>query len=167
MADRGAELGELIRLEHASVPPGAWGFFFPVTLAVWRLLQAARPTSAGEVHAFWTDGSIPVENELEVFGSKYLARRGTRSYDYCHGPVFAGPGGQWLMEVLENPDVLDAVEGIAYTIPQSVGRERVRAGIVALEDIPPPDRVLVARLQLALECAIAVPGSASSKVPKS
>jgi hypothetical protein len=147
------------------VPVGASGFFFPVSIAAWRYLQLVRPALAGDVHAFWTDHTVPLVNELEVSGMQYLARRGAQSYDYSHGPVFVGPGGTWLMDVLDRPDVMDAIEALAYAIWHAVGRDRIRRGALTLDEIPVPDADLTQRLEAALRSGVAGPEPTSSNAP--
>ena len=155
------DLGELIRLEHSNVPPGAWGFFFPVTLAVWRYVVNRGVREAGEVHAFWTDSAVLVENEIEVRGLTYLSRRNARSHDYAEGPVFCGHGGQWLMHLLEPPEVLSAIEAVAYSVPHSIAQRVVRSGVVRLQDIPQPALSLVARLEESIGLRLQGSGAAA------
>ncbi len=155
------DLGELIRLEHSNIPPGAWGFFFPVALAVWRYVVNRGVQGANEVHAFWTDSTVSVANEIEVRGLTYMVRRNACSHDYAHGPIFCGPGGQWLMQLLEPPEVVSAVEAVAYSVPHSINQRVVRSGVVGLQDIPHPDASLVARLEESIERRLGVSGTSA------
>jgi hypothetical protein len=142
-------LAELVRREHSNVPVGAWGFFFPVVIALWRFLNEASGGSLGRVRAIWADTAGPTHAELEVDGDQYLLRRGgSPSFDVSGGPMFIGPGGTWLMDQLVEGPLLDLVERVAYSVADSVPNIVKSKGSVSVGDVPPPDGALVSELAL-------------------
>ena len=141
---RAGLLASLVRKEHSNLPVGAWGFFFPVVLAVWRFLNITHPGALGEVHPRWADRSAAVPTEVEVSGDSYLIRHtAALSFDPTEGPVLLGPGGSWIAEEMSSGPLLDAVESLAYAVSGSIAQSLPRGGVLRLEQIPPPDRALV------------------------
>jgi hypothetical protein len=148
-------LAHLVWQEHARTPVGVWGFFFPVTVAVWRFLIETHDPRAGKVHALWHDQTVPLPNEFEIEGESYFARRGRCSFDPEKGPLFLGDGGNWLMELVEAPAVTDALEAVAYAVPDSIPMEHRSRLQIDPRHIPQPDARLVQDLATALQTAVA------------
>jgi hypothetical protein len=143
----GIGLADLIRREHSNVPVGAWGFFFPVVIALWRFLNDISAGRLGRVRAIWADVSGPTQAELEVDGDQYLLRRGgPPSFDVAGGPMFIGPGGTWLMDQLAEGALLDLVERVASSVADSVSPSAKSKGSVSIDEVPPPDPALVSNL---------------------
>ena len=141
-ADWSGPLLELVKREHCNIPMGAWGFFFPVSIAVWRLADEMAGGHLGPVHAAWLDRASPVNSEVEVSDLTYLVRRAIQPTDPSQGPAFFGPGGAWLMEHLQG-ELLDAVEALAYAILEAVNREKAESGRLRPDDIGVVDSRLV------------------------
>ncbi len=140
--DWSAALLDLVKREHCNIPMGAWGFFFPVSIAVWRLADEMAGGQLGPVHAAWLDRASPVDSEVEVSGSTYLVRRRLQPTDPSQGPAFFGSGGAWLMEHLQG-ELLDAVEALAYAVLEAVNRDRAESGRLRPDDIGVVDSRLV------------------------
>jgi len=111
-------LGTLIRRELAAVPVEHWGFFFPLHVAVWRFLEAVRPAALGPL-----------------------------STGYDSEPYFQGKGAAWFVGELGNlDDYVEAVDAVMRNVVQSLGAKVVGVDRFAIEDIPPTDEELLARL---------------------
>ena len=141
------DLAALLRQEHANVLSGAWGFFFPVVLAVWRYLNSVSAEALGEVHAVWTDTEAAVPTEIEVRGEKFVVtHRQELSFDPDEGPLFFGSGGTWLVGELEEGPFVEAVEAVAYDMLNRVPKGRLAEGPLSLREVPEADEALVDRL---------------------
>jgi hypothetical protein len=141
-ADWTGTLLDLVKREHCNIPIGAWGFFFPVSIAVWRLADEMAGGRLGPVRAAWLDRASPVDSEVEVSDSAYLVRRAIQPADPSEGPAFFGPGGAWLMEQLQG-QFLDGVEALAYAVLEAVDREKAESGRLRPTDIGLIDSRLV------------------------
>ena len=148
-ASQGSTIGlaELIRREHSNVPVGAWGFFLPVVIALWRFLNDISAGRLGRVRAIWADVSGLTQAELEVDGDQYLLHRGgPPSFDVAGGPMFIGPGGTWLMDQLAEGPLLDLVERVAYSVADTVSISAKSKGSVSIDEVPPPNPALTSAL---------------------
>jgi hypothetical protein len=146
-AERRDTLAELLRQEHSNVPVGAWGFFFPVTLAAWRFVNLVAEDTLGEVAAAWLDTSAPVPTEIEVVGDRYMLRHKQESdLDPESGPLFFGPGGDRLLRELQEGELLDAVEAMAFSILRSLPPRVKDRGVADVSDVPTPPADLLDRL---------------------
>jgi hypothetical protein len=125
---------ELVRREHCNIPMGAWGYFFPVSIAVWRLADEMSGGRLGPIRAVWLDRASPVESEVEVSGTTYLVRRAIQASHPDEGPAFFGPGGAWLMEQMQG-ELLDAVERLAYAMLEAIDQPKAQSGRLRLADI--------------------------------
>ena len=133
---------ELVKREHCNIPMGAWGFFFPVSIAVWRLADEMASGRLGPVHAAWLDRAAPLGSEVEVTGPTYVVRRGLQAMDPTEGPAFFGAGGAWLVEHLQG-ELLDAVEALAYAVLSAADNEKAQAGRLRSIDIGMVDPALI------------------------
>jgi hypothetical protein len=101
-------LKELTLIELANIPLDRWGYFFPFMIAFWRYLQEQHPGTVGELSA-----------------------------RYATEPIFAGEGAPWFSNVLmENVELLDIIEPIAYSILDGLPREIHERGFVRREELP-------------------------------
>jgi len=143
--DWSAVLLDLLKREHCNIPAGAWGFFFPVMVALWRLINRMTNGQTGEVHAIWVDKAADVPSEIEVFGDKYLVRRGVQEARVEDGPGFLGAGGTWLVAQVEG-SLLEAVEKVAYAMVAAAPQEKALSGRLRPSDIAEVDPGLVTHL---------------------
>jgi hypothetical protein len=141
-ADWSNTLLDLVKREHCNIPMGAWGFFFPVSIAVWRLADEMAGGRLGPVRAVWLDRASPVNSEVEVSGSTYFVRRGVQPTDPSQGPTFFGSGGAWLMQHLQG-ELLDAVEALAYAVLEAANQAKAQSGRLQPQDICTVDSTLV------------------------
>ena len=132
----------LVVREHCSLPIGAWGYFFPVCVAVWRLADAMAGGRLGPVRAVWVDKAAAVPSEVEVSGDTYMVRRATARSDVSEGPGFYGAGGSWLMEQMQG-DMLGAVDRLAWAVLAAVDHGKAESGRLRPSDIGPIDPALV------------------------
>jgi hypothetical protein len=122
-SDRPAHLEALLRREFVSTPLAHWGFFFPVTVAVWRFIQSEWPGAVGELHCgFDTE------------------------------PYFAGDGAEWFIDsVLADERVLNPIERLAYAASNALPQSAVSRGFIKQEELTALNARDVEQLVEALE----------------
>ena len=122
-SDRSAHLESLLRREFVSTPLAQWGFFFPVTVAVWRYIQAEWPGAVGELRCgFDTE------------------------------PYFAGDGADWFIDsVLADERVLGPIERLAYAASAALPASAVSRGFAKDEDLAPLSASDIAELVEAID----------------
>jgi hypothetical protein len=85
-----------------------WGYFFPFHIAVWGLIEGARPGLLGRLNA-----------------------------TYDHEPIFYGKGAKWFTEELGNkPDYLDDVEKFMYWMFSKVPPPAKDRGFLYATEVP-------------------------------
>jgi hypothetical protein len=109
---------ELLRAELANIPVEHWGYFFPASVALWRLIEEARPGVLGEVSA-----------------------------GYDQEPFFKGKGSEWFVaDLLNAEEIIDVIDGLMRDMVGRIPRSLLRRGFVQLGDVPSVGLVDVERL---------------------
>lgn len=99
---------DLFRAELSSIPIEHWGYFFPATVALWRIIEEIRRGVLGEVNA-----------------------------GYDEEPYFKGKGSEWFVsELLNAEEVMVVVDRLMRDTVARIPKELLASGSIRIGDVP-------------------------------
>lgn len=117
------KITSLIQQELFNIPVDAWGYFFPVYVAVWKSIHEIRPDLLDEI-----DAGFDTE------------------------PYFRGNGADWFMRIFgDRQDFVDASEQIMTNVVEKLGKGILSQGCLKREQIPSLDEEAVRELVSIIE----------------